>query len=99
MLILGDFRPEKERFLGMYLDISDDWIPTRLYENIGREWGDCSASPILVIYLVPVPRCIDNVEPEADTIFDNDYGQDYWCPLNYGGGTYCGRRSEFRLSA
>ena len=37
MLILGNFSAEKNRVLGMYLDVSDDWIPTRSYENVGRQ--------------------------------------------------------------
>lgn len=53
----------------MYLMIGSQLGHMRM---LGDNRANCSASPILVIYLVPVPRGIDNVESEANTIFDDD---------------------------
>lgn len=59
----------------LVLDVFDDRVPA---EEERKTSGTCltieyNNLPVLVVDLVPVSRRIDDVQPQLDTIFNNDY--------------------------
>lgn len=58
----------------LVFNVLDYGVPTTIHEI--RTFADPrNHSPAFIVNLVSVARCVDDVEPQPDAIFDNDYGE------------------------
>lgn len=54
----------------LILDILDDRVPAeRSSEGSSQDYNDNLFIPSIIIYLITIPRSIDNIEPQTDAVF------------------------------
>lgn len=46
------------------------WYVSKKKKRINQDWKE--NVPVFVVDLVSVPGCIDDVQPQLDTVFNND---------------------------